>query len=137
MGIHFATSVESLQTVEALSQRFSVAPEHVQFILEKLLSLGLVEKTGSQWKFLSGEFHLGKDSPLIASHHQNWRAKAVADSQNPMSDGLHYSSIYTLSKKDFEKLKSQMLKWIDSSREIVGKSAEEEISCFTLDFFRL
>jgi uncharacterized protein (TIGR02147 family) len=137
MAVHFATSIESLQSLEELSKRFSISTEHTRFILEKLLELGLVNKDGNKWTFLSGEFHLGKESPLIASHHQNWRSKAVADSQNPMSDGVHYSAVHTLSKKDFERLKANLLKFIDESREIINPSPEEEIICLNLDIFRL
>lgn len=137
MAIHFATSIRELQTAERLSKRFHLPPAQVSAILEKLLSLGLVIKKGDQWQFHSGEFHLEKKSPLIAAHHQNWRTLSVADAQNPESDGLHYSAVYTLSKKDFLRLKSEMLKWIDSSNKIVGKSDEEEIIAFTMDLFRL
>ncbi len=137
MAIHFATSIPEYQTVVKLVQRFNLPAEQVLSILERLSSLGLVAKSGDRWIFNSGEFHLEKSSPLIASHHQNWRSRAVSDALNPGSDGIHYSAVYTHSEKDFLKLKSEILKIIKSSNEIVAKSKEEEISCMNLDFFRI
>ena len=137
MAIHFACSIEEYQKVQFLSEKFHISPAQINFILEKLLSLGLVIKNGDRWLFNSGEFHLEKGSPLVQAHHQNWRGRAVADSQNPESDGIHYSAVYTLSKKDFLKLRAEVLKWITQSNSIVEKSKEEELICMNLDCFRL
>ncbi|MGZ3771606.1 MAG: TIGR02147 family protein [Bdellovibrio sp.] len=137
MAIHFATSIKQFQTVSALSQRFNVSTSQVIFILEKLLALGLIVKNGDHWIFHSGEFHLPKQSPLISTHHQNWRTRAIMDAQYPNTDGIHYSAVYTLSEKDFAKLKSQILDWIKTSDSIVAKSKEEEVCCLNLDLFRL
>lgn len=137
MALHFASSIEKYQNTISLSQKFNIPESQVIFILEKLKSLKLVIKKGDHWIFNSGEFHLEKSSPLISTHHQNWRNKAVADSQNPQSDGIHYSAVYTLSEKDFLKIKNEVLKWIELSNSIVVNSKEEEITCLNLDFFRL
>lgn len=137
MAIHFATSIEELQTIESISKRFQITPVHTLQILEKLSSMGLVTKEGNKWIFLSGEFHLSKESPLIAAHHQNWRTRAVIDSQDQSKEGLHYSAVYTLSKKDFIVLKEEMINWINKARKIVSPSKEEEIVCFSLDLFKI
>lgn len=137
MAIHFATSIAEYQTVTSLSLKFHLNPKQVLSILEKLMSLWLVVKNGELWQFNSGEFHLEKDSPLIAAHHQNWRARAVDDAQNADSDGVHYSAVYTMSKSDFLRLKAETLEWIKLSNEIVAASPKEEILCFNIDLFRL
>lgn len=137
MALHFASSVEAYQTAAQMSQRFNVPTGQVLYILEKLSFLGLVSKDGDRWIFNSGEFHLDKKSPLIPAHHQNWRNRAIADAQNPQSDGLHYSAVYTLSEKDFVRLKEEILQWISTSNKIVADSKEEEVTCFNLDFFRV
>jgi hypothetical protein len=137
MALHFATSIEELQTIDNLAERFSLPKSQILFVLEKLLFLGLIIKSGNRWIFKTGEFHLEKNSPLIPAHHQNWRNRATIDSQNPNSDGLHYSAVYTLSEKDFQILKSHILTWIKFSNEVVQASKEEEIVCFNLDFFKI
>lgn len=136
MAIHFATSVPKLQTVTSLSQRFHISKSQTQSILERLQAMGLVSRKGDHWLFEGGEFHLSKTSPLVSTHHQNWRSRATLDSQNLNHDGLHYTAVYTMSEADFTVLKQKFLKWIDTSREIVSKSNEEEVITFNLDFFR-
>lgn len=137
MAVHFATSIPSLQTLEALSQRFNSPKEQILPILEKLKAMSLVSKTGDRWSFHSGEFHLGKDSPLITHHHSNWRGRALNDSQNPNSKGIHYSAVHTLSKRDYEKLKAMLVQFIDDTRKVIEPSPEEEIIAINLDIFRI
>lgn len=137
MAVHFATSIKHYQTVAALSQRFHISNEQILSVLEKLLALGLIIKQGDRWIFHTGEFHLNKQSPLIATHHQNWRNRAIIDAQYPNTDGIHYSAVYTLSEKDFVKLKSNIIDWIKTSDSIVAKSKEEDICCFNVDIFRI
>lgn len=137
MALHFATSIEELQTIDSLAERFYLPKSQLQNILEKLAFLGLIIKSGNRWIFKTGEYHLEKNSPLIPAHHQNWRNRATIDSQNSNTDGIHYSAVYTLSEKDFQILKDNILKWIKVSNDVVKNSKEEEIVCFNLDFFRI
>ncbi|MEQ1666631.1 MAG: hypothetical protein ABL927_14800, partial [Bdellovibrionales bacterium] len=70
-------------------------------------------------------------------NHQNWRSQALLDAQKIRSDSIHYTSIQTLSFSDFEKLKELILKFIDNQRDIIKSSKEEQLACFTCDWFRV
>lgn len=59
-------------------------------------------------------------------YHQNWRMRATIDSQNPQSDGLHYTSVLTLSRDDYSRLKETFLKFISESESIAKPSLAEE-----------
>lgn len=108
--------------------------ESIRFLLKtRLLS---VEKQ----KFIYGKhhIHLDNDSAYIRSHHQNWRVHALhAISEKTMNEGVHYSVLYSLSKEDFKKIRSQILKLIKKNLEIVAPSAEETVCVFTTDFYEL
>jgi len=65
----------------------------------------------------------------------SWRAKAVATIQQDREGGLHYSSVFTMSEKDFEELKETMIQNIVRSRKLIGPSLGEEAYCLNLDLF--
>ena len=67
---------------------------------------------------------------MIGIHHSNWRQKAV-------SEGVHYTSVYSISQKDYQHLKEKMLDLIEYSRKVVGPSKEEELICFACDIFAI
>lgn len=134
-AIHFLTSIPEFQTVAAITARLGMTSEQVTLTLEGLQAQGLVESYRGKWRYKSGEFHVDKSSPLVIFHHQNWRQRAVLDSQNTQSEAVHYTAVQTLSRKDAEKLKALLLDFIRESSRIAGPSVPEEAIVLTLDCF--
>ncbi len=136
-ALHVAVSIPVLQDLKNLSHHFGM-PERL--ILEKLVILeqmGLVEKKNSKWLWKSGSLHLPKISPWIQNHHSNWRMQALADLPYDKSESLHYSLIQSISASDADKLRFQIIRWIEDFQKISGPSKPEELICFNLDFFNM
>ena len=83
------------------------------------------------------QLHLKKVSPNIPKHHTNWRLKAIEDACDPGAEGTHYSTVSSLSEKDFERLRHELTEVIQKYVQIIRDSPEETACCFNLDFFRL
>jgi uncharacterized protein (TIGR02147 family) len=135
-AIHAATSMDRLQTVESISSRLSLSKAVVESGLERLLKMGLVKKERQRWLFHGGNVHLDESSPWNASNHHNWRARAILDAQTA-SEGLHYTSVFTLSQADFESLRKSLLRFIDKSRKEIAVSPSEELASFCCDLFKV
>jgi uncharacterized protein (TIGR02147 family) len=50
---------------------------------------------------------------------------------------MHYSTVVSLSRKDFEKLHGTLLKVIEEFQAVVKPSPEEELASFNMDFFKV
>jgi uncharacterized protein (TIGR02147 family) len=135
-AIHILTSVPEAQTPEAIAQRLNLPVELVLETLRGLKTMGLVKFEDNRWQFTGGNLHIPKNSPLNGVNHQNWRLKAVQDSQNPASDGLHYTFCFAVTRADYEKLKTMLLAFIDEQRKLIAPSECEELVCFTYDLYR-
>lgn len=124
------------RTVEALSARLKLRPEHVQRVLEDLRGIQLVENHGSAWRAVEKNIHIPKTSRFNGMNHNHWRQKAV---QNAFlqTDDIHYTSVCTPSRADVLKMKQMMLEFIDKGREVIAPSAEEELYCLNCDWFRV
>lgn len=70
-------------------------------------------------------------------HHANWRARAVLDAQNVENDGVHFTSVLTLSHADLERLKTLVLDFISASENISRPSAAEECAVLNVDLFKI
>jgi uncharacterized protein (TIGR02147 family) len=136
-AIHVLVSIPEFQTVSAISSHLSLSPFLVEGCLRQLEKFELVKHEKGKWKFAGGSLHLSKDSPLNAIQHGNWRSRAVLDSQNRGSDGVHYTVVQSLSRKDFEQVKELVLSTIDKYSRIAKPSKEEELICFACDFFKV
>lgn len=125
------------QLPATISARLGLPIETTLETLRGLKTMGLASHDGERWRFVGGNLHLPKDSPLNGVNHQNWRTRAVLDVQNPGSDGIHYSLAFTVDRGDIAKLRAALLALIDQQRQLITRSGSEELMCFTCDLFTL
>lgn len=137
-AIHIALTIPTLRSVSALSQYFKISNSKTLSVLNFLTEKGLavLHKDG---RYLSGSnfIRLGNESPNIIRHHSNWRLSAISSLDREAPRDLHYSAVVSLSKKDVVKLKNKMLDEIKHMVAEIKDSKEEELYCYTLDFFSL
>lgn len=140
-AVHILSSIPEYQTAKKISEHLSLPLETVTEVLNKLFDFQVVrriqDRSHERWEFKSKTTHLPKGSPWVSIHHSNWRQRAVMDSQNQKTDGIHYTAVQSIARKDFLKLKQVILSTIDEYNRIASPSKEEELISFTCDFFRV
>ncbi|MEQ1664629.1 MAG: TIGR02147 family protein [Bdellovibrionales bacterium] len=136
-ALHMLATIPELQTKEAMARALQLPLNIVSDALEFLETVGLVKSEGGKFTPGATQLFLGSDSPMIAQLHSNWRIKSLESLSRDFKNDLHYSSCATLSKSDFRAVKELLIKSINEARAIIKNSKEEELICFTLDFFSL
>lgn len=136
-AIHFLVAVPKYHSARSISERLHLPEALVSHCLDQLERSGLVAKRRGRWEYASGQFHLPKHSPFVASYHHNWRGRAVLDAQDPGNEGIHYTSVLTLSEEDLSRLKEMMLQFISESNQLARPSAPEECVAITCDLFKV
>jgi uncharacterized protein (TIGR02147 family) len=136
-AVHVLTTVPDFRTEAAISERLGISIQQLHGALVELEKFNFVKRTGKGWTCGEGDIHVPKTSLLNSVNHSNWRQRAVLDSQNPTATSLHYTSVASMSRDDFENIKSTLLDLIDKSRKIIALSREEDVACMALDFFKI
>ena len=137
-AIHFLSAIPEYQNSKKMAMRLGVSELIVIDSLKRLEQFKLVSSgPNNQWKYADGQFHIPKHSPFVVQHHQNWRNKAIIDAQNFSSEGLHYTTVLTLSKSDVEKIKNLLLNFISDTVEISNPSSPEDALVLNCDFFKV
>ena len=134
-ALHVLVAVPEYQTIDAISKRLNLSSEVLLPILQKLESFGFIKNENGKWTYVGGEVHLPRQSPLISLHHNNWRQRAILDSQKNSDEGIHFSGAYVLAKKDVEKIKELVQGLITAANAVAGPSESEELVCLNCDFF--
>ncbi|MGZ3796872.1 MAG: hypothetical protein ACXVB1_10920, partial [Pseudobdellovibrionaceae bacterium] len=62
------------------------------------------------------------------------RTKITDRIQFRSPEDLHYTGIHTLSRKDFKKIKNQLLESLVKVDQVVRPSTEEELCCLLIDW---
>lgn len=134
-AIHILVSIGEFQNPETISKRLQLPISLVRSTLETLARYGLVKYERGRWVHSSGDLHLPRNSPFVAYHHNNWRARAVSDAQMQNKDNIHFTIVQAMSREAMEEIKELILDFIDESAKVAGPSQSEEILCTNLDFF--
>ncbi len=137
LAIHMAISIPELQNKESLSSYFGLPIEVVSETLNFLLNHGLAEFEQGRYKIGASHIHLGGDADNINKHHTNWRVQVMSSLPVTKSTDLHYSVVFSLSRKDAEGIKERFIQTIRANLEDVGPSKEEVLFSTCLDFFEL
>jgi len=95
--------------------------------------MNLIEKNKGKWKTTDKNIHISKDHYMNHTNHRNWRDKNLELAIENPENSINYTATYSMSKKDFEQLKSLTFDFLEESRAIVAPSKEEELVSFSLD----
>lgn len=138
--VHVAVSLPSIKSIEDLHLFLKADINELNDIIQFLIKVNIIKKNDNgELSTGPGHTFLTKESPFLKTHHQNLRRhaslKIELDLKN--SDDLHYATYYTLSLKDFEKIKRNITEAISKNLEIVEPSKEEVLCCNVIDFFKV
>ncbi len=133
-AVHVLAGTQTFKTASAISDRLSLPLELVSRVLEQLREMGLISQKEGKWKNEARHIHIPKESYMNSVNHNQWRQRAVLDSQQNR-EGLHYTSVYSHRREDFQKIRDRMMSAIEDSRQIIKPSDPEDVSVLCLDFF--
>lgn len=137
-AVHISTSIPGMNTPGKISNYLGITDFQVRQILDFLAKHGYVNKSKDTDSYAFNadkkNFHLNDESILSNVNHINWRAFALS---RPMSPGkeVHYSSVFTLTRATYERIKQQLLNLIDQQRQEISASGSEVVSVFCCDLF--
>ncbi len=137
MAIHMGMFIESLTTPIQLAERFGISVQNVIEVLDKLKEWKIVSEKKGQWSPTAKNIHLPETSYMNGVSHRNWRERAGLDVEKSKSSSIHYTSVFTMSREDAQKLRSEIVDLLEKSRRLASESQSEEVFCFLSDFFQV
>lgn len=136
-AVHVLTSIPRFQNLSAIARELNLNEEYTLKILNKLESWKMISKKQNQYTWLSGDIHIPQNFPLVSFHHRNWREKAFESSVRQKQNPIHFTSVYSLSKTDFQMFKNEILEKLKEYNQKASQSKEEKLAVLNLDFFSL
>lgn len=136
-AIHVLVTIPGKKSKSSICTYLGLEMATVNEAISFLESCGLIITTSTGYQTGMTKVFLKGDSPFIVQHHHNWRLSAMDNIIRPRKENLHFSTVYTLSEKDFSKIREKLLESIQEVWGIVQPSKEEKLCVFNLDFFEL
>lgn len=133
-AIHTLTSIPEYQFIPFIAKKVRLSEQEVSIVLKELQEMGLVQLSNGKWLHSSKNIHIPSGSTITVQNHLNWRLKSVDNVNN--KNAIHYTTVFSLSKSDWENIKEQLLKYIDKQRDFIHSSGTDEMYCFCCDLFQ-
>lgn len=134
-AIHILVSIPEYQTVQAITQKLQVESSLVDMALNQMKDMGLVKNDRGRWQYASSEIHVGRNSPLVVWHHNNWRGRSMLNAQKMNDQSLHFTVVQSVDKKALQQIRQLVLKTIEDFNRIAGPADCEELVNFNCDFW--
>lgn len=131
--VHLWTSVKGMQTPRGLAEKCGISLEKAKTILTYLVKTGLIEQQGENFSHTGKSIFLDRKSPFTRMNHLNWRLRAAEDSYS--EESVHFTNVFSVSKKDWPGLRSNLLSYIEEQRSKIHRSGAEEVGVFCCDLF--
>lgn len=132
--IHSLVSIRDFQTPTSISKKMRLSESEIATALKDLNEMGLITYANGHWSHSGQNIHIPTGSSYTTLNHLNWRLKSVEDVNNKSS--VHYTTVFSLSKKDWESLRQKLIDFIEKQRNDIHSSGSEELYCFCCDLFQ-
>jgi uncharacterized protein (TIGR02147 family) len=136
-AIRMALTIPECRKPQKIAERLGLPLARVREVLDFFVERGLAKRDGENFLTTNKHVHLKKDSPYIERLHSNWRVHTLQTLEKRNPEDLHYSSVVTISKADFDTIREIMLRALADAHRVIGPSKEEKLCTLAMDFYEL
>jgi uncharacterized protein (TIGR02147 family) len=136
-AVHIAATLNTGETVESIARRLEYAEDEVRKAADFLISIGLIEEKASRLRTTNNRVHLSRNSPLAPVSHSSWRVESIRHIQKMREENMHFSSVYSISKSDYWRIKKMLEEAILACEKVVRESKHEQDLCaISIDLYK-
>jgi len=136
-AVHVLLGDRRERTLTEIADELSLAKDQAGAVCDFLVEVRLLARNQDRYTIRETRLHTGAESEALLLHHRNWRLKAIEAQGQRRETDLFFSSIYSLPKENFEKLRKLLLTAVRQTDQLIADAEEEELICFNVDLFRI
>lgn len=136
-AIRLSCDLPEVRSFKDISKKLGLKEEKVKSVLDFLISRNLVMRSSDGLSLGVKSTHLSKDSIYIKSHHLNWRNRSLNTFSNITDSETMYSAPFSMSKSNFEKLNSKILKLVENFVELATEEQAEDLYYLNIDLRKM
>lgn len=134
-GVRLLSAIPEFNNAKIISERLNVPLSLINSVIQFLLENNLCVIKDSKLTYGTYSTHIGKDSPFVVKHHQNWRLKGFQSMELRRDEDLFFTQPMALSYEAAEKIRLMLPGIIEELHAIAGPSESETVRCINLDWF--
>jgi hypothetical protein len=136
-ALRLLSATEKYSSEVKMSELTGLPLASVRKALHFLVSRGLSVEVENRIKFGPTKTYLESHSPLVATHHLNWRRKSSEQYDQLRLEDLVYTYPVVLSEKDFLIVREKIVLFIEEIQKLTAPSPSEQLYCLNIDWLRI
>lgn len=134
-GVRLLSALPEMSSAKVISDRLNVPLTLINDVIQFLLENNLCVLKNNKLTYGTYSTHIGKDSPFVVKHHQNWRLKGFQSMELRRDEDLFFTQPMALSLEAAEKIRLMLPGIIEEIHAIAGPSESETVRCINIDWF--
>lgn len=123
------------KSLNDMVKEFKKSRKLILNILSFLCKVQLLKEIQGRYFMTEKSTVIGIDSPHLIRHHMNWRNRALMRMDDLTETELMTTAPFSVSYKDFEKIRELLLDSVKKTTRIIQGSTEEVLACLNIDLF--
>lgn len=136
-GVRLTASIGDGLSLTEVAERFQLSREKAAEILNFLATTNLIKEREGRFVLGTQHTHIERGSPFLSKHHQNWRIRALEQTERTTDRELQFTGPVSISRKDFDSVRELLVEVIAKSIDKVKASDPEDVACLLIDWFWL
>lgn len=129
------SALPKINSAKDMSERLNLPLGLINSVVEFLLEKSLCKIENGKLTYGAFRTHIGKDSPFVVKHHQNWRVRGFQSMELRRDEDLFFTQPMALSAEAAEKIRLMLPGIIEQIHGISGPSDSEVVRCLGIDWF--
>ncbi len=134
-AVRILSALPDMSNAKKISERLNIPLGIINNVVQFLLEKNLCRIENNRLTYGDYRTHIGKDSPYVIKHHQNWRIKGFQNMELRRDEDLFFTQPMAMSREASEKIRLLLPGIIEQINAISGPSDSEVVRCFNLDWF--
>ncbi|MBC7741239.1 MAG: TIGR02147 family protein [Bdellovibrionaceae bacterium] len=134
-AVRILSALPEMNTAKSISERLRIPLTIANSIIQFLLENNLCVLKNNKLTYGPHRTHIGKDSPYVVKHHQNWRIQGFSSMEQRRDEDLFFTQPMAVSIEAAEKIRLMLPGIIEQINNIAMPSESEVVRCINIDWF--
>lgn len=136
-AIHMGSYIPHLQNTEKMRRYLDLDKASFNEAIEFLASRNLINLEGEKMTPGKMNLYVETSSVLMSQYHNSWRLKLMEEYKKRKETDLNFTLCFSISDKDFSKMRQDILKLIEENLKMIETSKEEKLGFLCIDLKEL
>lgn len=135
--LRLLSATDSYSSEQAMAAATGLPLNSVRTAVEFLISRGLCIEQNGKIKYGPTRTYVEASSPLVATHHMNWRRKTSERFDKLRTEDLVFTYPVVMSEKDFLVVREKLVQFVEEFKKTVAPSPSDGLYCLNLDWLKM